>query len=203
RAVGKLYLIPDAPLRHIDDAPRHDLAHSTGIGRPGALAFRLEEPVPGLIEGRTKYSNGFGIEVRLRPDQINNAGHPRTPTPKRRRRQDRGGEFSFSWLRTFNSLGRDGFLAIIQAEPQRVAAQSRHSRAPAPLWQRAGGTCARARDANTSSQASARRGRYEHQAERRRDDRPEAFSTSRICSSKLPAERQNSADQNNLPRQPN
>src|SRR5262249_57660644 len=86
RAIGKLYLIPDAPLRHIDDAPRHDLAHSTGIGRPGALAFRLEEPVPGLIEGRTKYSNGFGIEVRLWPDQINNAGHPPPPPPHHRPR---------------------------------------------------------------------------------------------------------------------
>jgi hypothetical protein len=85
------------------------------------------------------------------------------------RRWDRGGEFSFSWLRRFNSLGRDGFLAIILAEPERAAALSgtRHSRAPAPLWQRAGGTCAHARGANTSSQASARRGRYEHQAERR------------------------------------
>src|SRR5215831_18710591 len=76
RVIDKLFLIPDAPLRHIDDAPRHDLAHSTGIGRPGALASRLEEPVPGLIEGCTKYSNGFGIEVRLGPDQVNNAGHP-------------------------------------------------------------------------------------------------------------------------------
>src|SRR5262249_38650940 len=83
RAIGKLFLIPDASLRHIDDAPRHDLAHSTGIGRPGALASRLEEPLPGLIESRTKHRNGFGIEVRLRPDQINNAGHPRTPSPKR------------------------------------------------------------------------------------------------------------------------
>src|SRR4029077_13705278 len=54
RAIGELFLIPDAPLRHIDDEPRHDLAHSTGIGRPTALASRLEEPVPGLIEGRTE-----------------------------------------------------------------------------------------------------------------------------------------------------
>ena len=37
---------------------------------------------------------------------------------------DRGGEFSFSWLRRFNSLGRDGFLAIILAEPERAAALS-------------------------------------------------------------------------------
>ena len=66
RAVGKLLLIPDAPLRHIDDAPRHDLAHGTRIGGPGALASRLEEPVPGLIEGRREYGNSFGIEGRLR-----------------------------------------------------------------------------------------------------------------------------------------
>jgi hypothetical protein len=52
RAVGKLLLIPDAPLRHIDNPPRHHLAHSARIGGPGALASRLEEPIPGLIEGR-------------------------------------------------------------------------------------------------------------------------------------------------------
>ena len=40
------------------------------------------------------------------------------------RRLDRGGEFSFSWLRRFNSLGRDGFLAIILAEPEPAAALS-------------------------------------------------------------------------------
>jgi hypothetical protein len=34
------------------------------------------------------------------------------------RRWGRGGEFSFSWLRRFNSLGRDEFLAIILAEPE-------------------------------------------------------------------------------------
>src|SRR5215471_21567688 len=79
RAIGKLFLIPDTPLRHIDDAPRHDLAHGTGIGGPGTLASQLEEPLPGLIEGSTKHSNAFGIEVRLRPDQINNAGHQRIP----------------------------------------------------------------------------------------------------------------------------
>src|SRR6266436_7533577 len=53
-------------------------------GRPSALASRLEEPVPGLIEGRTEYGNDFGIEVRLGPDQIDNAGHLRTRTPNRR-----------------------------------------------------------------------------------------------------------------------
>ena len=52
RAVGKLLLIPDAPLRHIDNPPRHHLAHSARIGGPGAIASRLEEPIPGLIEGR-------------------------------------------------------------------------------------------------------------------------------------------------------
>jgi hypothetical protein len=52
RAVGKLLLIPDAPLCHIDNPPRHHLAHSARIGGPGALASRLEEPIPGLIEGR-------------------------------------------------------------------------------------------------------------------------------------------------------
>jgi hypothetical protein len=51
-AVGKLLLIPDAPLCHIDNPPRHHLAHSARIGGPGALASRLEEPIPGLIEGR-------------------------------------------------------------------------------------------------------------------------------------------------------
>ena len=59
RAIGKLFLIPDPPLRHIDYAPRHDLAHNTGIGRPGALASRLEEPA--LIkeaEGILRYSRG-------------------------------------------------------------------------------------------------------------------------------------------------
>ena len=92
RTIGKLFLIPGAPLCHIDDAPRNDLAHSTGIGRPGALVSRPEEPVPGLIEGRTKHSDGFGIEGRPGPDQINNADHPRTlrqsgrPAPP-----DRGG----------------------------------------------------------------------------------------------------------------
>ena len=60
---------PSAPLRHIDDAPRNDLAHSMRIGGPGALASQLEEPVPGLIEGRRGYGNGFGIEGRLGPDQ--------------------------------------------------------------------------------------------------------------------------------------
>ena len=34
RIIGKLFLIPGAPLCHIDDAPRNDLAHSMGIGRP-------------------------------------------------------------------------------------------------------------------------------------------------------------------------
>jgi hypothetical protein len=45
-------LIPDAPLRHIDNPPRHHLAHNARIGGPGALASRLEEPIPGLVEGR-------------------------------------------------------------------------------------------------------------------------------------------------------
>jgi hypothetical protein len=44
--INKLFLILGAPLRHVDDAPRHHLAHSTGIGWPGALASRLKEPVP-------------------------------------------------------------------------------------------------------------------------------------------------------------
>jgi hypothetical protein len=83
RTVGKFFLIPDAPLRHLDDAPRNDLAHSTGIGGPGALASRPNQPVPGLIEGRTKHSDSFGIEGCLRPDEVNNTGHPRTPTPQR------------------------------------------------------------------------------------------------------------------------
>src|SRR5262249_3931785 len=44
RAIGKLFLIPDAPLRHIDDAPRHDLAPSTGISRAGGTASPPVEP---------------------------------------------------------------------------------------------------------------------------------------------------------------
>ena len=115
RTIGELFLIPGAPLRHIDDAPRNDLAHSTGIGRPGALASRLEEPVPGLIEGRTEDSDGFGIEGRLGPDQIKmlairallrQSGRPAPP--------DRGGDF-ICWLRRFNSLGRDEFLCLSAA----------------------------------------------------------------------------------------
>ena len=76
RAVGKLFLIPDASLRHIDDPPRHHLAHSTGIGGPGALASRPQKPVPSLVKGGREYGNGFGIEGGLGPDRINNAGHP-------------------------------------------------------------------------------------------------------------------------------
>ena len=83
--IGKLFLIPGAPLRHIDDAPRNDLAHSTGIGGPGTLTSRLEEPVPGLIEGRREYGNGFGIEGRIGPNQVNNAGHPRVKEAGSRR----------------------------------------------------------------------------------------------------------------------
>ena len=104
--IGKLFLIPGAPLRHIDDAPRNDLAHSTGIGGPGTLTSRLEEPVPGLIEGRSEYGNGFGIEGRIGPDQINNAGRPRTPRSKR---LDRGGipffgcDGSIHWAETGSS----------------------------------------------------------------------------------------------------
>src|SRR5262249_40323586 len=150
--IGKLYLIPDAPLRHIDDAPRHDLAHSTGIGRPGALAFRLEEPVPGLIEGRTKYINGFGIEVRLRSDQINNAGHPRTPTPKRRRRIAAG---NFHVLACDDSIPRAEMSSsrFILAEPERAAALSgnRDIRVRLHRIGSAGGTCAHARGANTAA----------------------------------------------------
>jgi hypothetical protein len=66
RPIGKLFLIPGAPLRHIDDAPRNDLARSAGVGGPGAFAPRLDEPVPGLIEGRREDGNGFGIEGALR-----------------------------------------------------------------------------------------------------------------------------------------
>jgi hypothetical protein len=68
RTVGKLFLILDAPLRHLDDVPHNDLAHSTGIGGPGTLASRPKQPVLGLIEGRTKDSDRFGIEGCLRPD---------------------------------------------------------------------------------------------------------------------------------------
>jgi hypothetical protein len=46
RAVGKLLLIPGAPLRHIDDAARHHLAHSARMGGPGALASPLEGAYP-------------------------------------------------------------------------------------------------------------------------------------------------------------
>ena len=56
------------------------------------------------------------------------------------------------------------------AEPERAAALSgdRDIRVGLhTLRQRAGGTCAHAKGASTGSQASARRGRYEHQAERR------------------------------------
>ena len=44
RAVGKLLLIPDAC--HIDNPPRHHLAHSARMGGPGALASRLEGAYP-------------------------------------------------------------------------------------------------------------------------------------------------------------
>jgi two-component system, response regulator PdtaR len=82
RTIGKFFLVLGAPLRHIDDAPRNDLSHGAGVGGPGALASRLEEPLPGLIKGRREYRNSFGTKGRLGPDQIKNAGHARTPTPK-------------------------------------------------------------------------------------------------------------------------
>ena len=74
RTINKLFFIVGAPLRHVDDAPRHNLAHSAGIGWPGALASGLKEPVPGLFESRREHGNRFRIEGYFRPNQINNAG---------------------------------------------------------------------------------------------------------------------------------
>jgi hypothetical protein len=37
-AVGKLFLVLDTTLRHIDDAPRHHLPHRASIGGPGTFA---------------------------------------------------------------------------------------------------------------------------------------------------------------------
>jgi hypothetical protein len=102
--IGNLFLIHGAPLRHIDDAPRNDLAHSTGIGGPGTLTSRPQERVPGLIEGRREYGNGFGIEGRRRPDQIRNAGHPRTPTRKAGWPAPLGSQQRLSWAAASASM---------------------------------------------------------------------------------------------------
>ena len=86
-----------------------------GIGGPGTLTSRLEEPVPGLVEGRREYGNRFGIEGRIGPDQttmlairalLRQSGWP-APL-------DRSKDF-ICWLRWFNSLGRDGFRPFAAA----------------------------------------------------------------------------------------
>ena len=67
----------------------NDLAHSTGIGGTGALASRPNHPVPGLIEGRTKHSDDFGI-ARSTMLAISALRFSGKPAPL-----DRGGEFHF------------------------------------------------------------------------------------------------------------
>ena len=73
---------------------------------PGAVAE---------LKLRTKHSDGFGIEGRLGPDQINNAGHPRTPAPKRQACAA-GSRRGFHFVvRRFDSLGRDRFICLSAA----------------------------------------------------------------------------------------
>jgi hypothetical protein len=104
--IGKLFLIPGAPLRHIDDAPRNDLAHSTGIGGPGTLTSRLEEPfqASSRAAGSTAMVSGSKAALGLTKS---------TMLAIRALLRQSGwiaaGDFIF-WLRWFNSLGRNGFL---------------------------------------------------------------------------------------------
>jgi hypothetical protein len=86
------------------------------------LASRLEEPLPGLLEGRREDGNGFGVEGYFGLNQINNAGHSRTPAPKQQLgRWNRAG-IAFRWLRRFNSLKSNGFLQSSVAAQQIEAA---------------------------------------------------------------------------------
>jgi hypothetical protein len=69
--------------------PRNNLAHGTGIGRPGTLASRLEEPLPSLLVGGREDGNGFGVEGYLGINQINNAVRALLAKSARPGRRDR------------------------------------------------------------------------------------------------------------------